>query len=108
VSIQSDSKIKSRILLYGMVTTYQKEQRWIGMSTEESSTLCVWSCWWVTYNVLIRINGHNIVGYFIKHRDFGSHTSLFESLPLQVVYHVGYAACVMVSVWEPKSRCFIK
>jgi hypothetical protein len=27
VSIQSDSKIKSRILLYGMVTTYQKEQR---------------------------------------------------------------------------------
>jgi hypothetical protein len=26
-----------------MVATYQKEQRWIGKSTEESSTLCIWS-----------------------------------------------------------------
>jgi hypothetical protein len=48
-------------------------------------------------DILVRINGHNIVGYFIKHRDSGSHTSLFESLPIQVTYHVGYAACVMVS-----------
>jgi hypothetical protein len=43
------------------------------------------------------INGHNIVGYFIKHCDSDSHTSLFESLPIQVTYHVGYTACVMVS-----------
>ena len=38
-----DSKIKFRILLYSMVATYQKEQRWIGKSTEEGSTLCIWS-----------------------------------------------------------------
>ena len=48
-------------------------------------------------DILVRINGHNIVDYFIKHRDSGSHTSLFESLPIQVTYHIGYTACVMVS-----------
>ena len=47
--------------------------------------------------ILVKINGHNIVGYFIKHCDSDSHTSLFESLPIQVTYHVGYTACVMVS-----------
>ena len=46
-------------------------------------------------DILVRINGHNIVGYLIKHRDSGSHTSLFESLPIQVAYHVGYVACVL-------------
>ena len=30
-------------------------------------------------DILVRINGHNIVGYIIKHRDSGSHMSLFES-----------------------------
>ena len=30
-------------------------------------------------DIIVRINGHNIVGYFIKHRDSGSHMSLFES-----------------------------
>ena len=48
-------------------------------------------------DILVRINGHNIVGYFIKHRDSGSQMSLFESLPIQVAYHVGYTACVMLS-----------
>ena len=48
-------------------------------------------------DILVRINGYNIVGYFIKHRDSGSHTCLFESLLIQVAFHVGYAACVMVS-----------
>jgi hypothetical protein len=33
-------------------------------------------------DILVRINGYNIVGNFIKHRDSGSHTSLFESLPI--------------------------
>ena len=47
--------------------------------------------------ILVRINGHNIVGNFIKHRDSVCHTSLFESLPIQVTFHVRYAACVMVS-----------
>ena len=48
-------------------------------------------------DILVRINGHNIVGYLIKHRDSGSHTSLFESLPIQVAYHVRYAASVIIS-----------
>ena len=33
-------------------------------------------------DIMVRINGHNNVGYFIKHRDSGSHTSLFENLPI--------------------------
>jgi hypothetical protein len=45
-------------------------------------------------DILVRINGYNIVGNFIKHRDSGFHTSLFESLLIQVAYHVGYTACV--------------
>jgi hypothetical protein len=57
-------------------------------------------------DILVRINGHNIVDYFIKHSDSGSHTSLFESLPeIQVAYHVGYAACVMVSPTRFKASC---
>ena len=45
-------------------------------------------------DILVRINGYNIVGNFIKHRDSGSHRSLFENLLIQVAYHVGYTACV--------------
>ena len=33
-------------------------------------------------DIMVRINGHSIVGYFIQHCDSGSHTSLFESLPI--------------------------
>ena len=56
-------------------------------------------------DILVRINGYNIVGNFIKHRDSGSHTSLFESLLIQVAYHVGYTACVMVST-RYKACCY--
>ena len=49
-------------------------------------------------DILVRINGHNIVGNFIKHRDSGSHTSLFESLQIPVAFHVGYGIDQIQSV----------
>jgi hypothetical protein len=38
-------------------------------------------------DILVMINGHNIVGYFMKHRDSGSHTFLLESP------NSGYLSC---------------